>query len=407
MKRTTINRIRIGEDLYNMTIDRELGVITSLEKNIGGIVAGGTDEAGGEEALDASGLLYLPAMSDMHIHLDKHFLGEPWKPLQPFVTLPGQLAFEKAMIKTMPTTAADRARRLIDLLLSHGTTKIRTHVDVDPVIGISHLEHVLEVREEYRGVMEIEIVAFPQQGLLRSDSVKVMKAALRAGAEYVGGVDPAGLDRQVDFSLETMFELSSEFGAGVDLHLHDPGHLGLYTISRFGDLTVQAGKGGRTAVSHAYCLGQVTEAESRDLAQKLAADDVAIITSVPIDRPMPRVDQLIAEGVRVHVGCDNILDAWSPFGNGDLLARGSRLAEKLGWIVDEDLLRTYPLISSGSLVPKAGDPASFMLVDAMNPKHAIALAPPREAVFSAGKLVGGRWKEAAERFVAPAALTSL
>ncbi|OMF37298.1 amidohydrolase [Paenibacillus sp. FSL H8-0548] len=389
MEITQINRIRINESLYDLRLDVEKGIISHITPS--NHASEGAAAAG---VRDAEGLQYLPATTDMHIHLDKHFLGEPWKPLQPFVTLPGQLAFEKSMLASLPTTVAERARRLIDLLLSHGTTKIRTHVDVDPQIGISHVEQVLEVREEYRGVMEIEIVAFPQQGLLRSNSLPVMKDALRAGAEYVGGVDPAGLDRQVDRSLETTFELSAEFNAGVDLHLHDPGHLGLYTISRFADLTLEAGKGGRTAVSHAYCLGQVSEAESRELAQQLKANNVAIITSVPLDRPMPRVDQLVAEGVRVHVGSDNILDAWSPFGNGDLLARGAKLAEKFGWILDEGLMQTYPLISAGALTPKVGDSASFMLVSAVNVKHAIAAAPLREAVFSGGKLVGGKWSEA-------------
>lgn len=389
MKITQINRIRINESLFDLKLDVEKGTISHI--------APSNETSSGAAApnvRDAEGLQYLPATTDMHIHLDKHFLGEPWRPLQPFITLPGQLAFEKSMLATLPTTVAERARRLIDLLLSQGTTKIRTHVDVDPQIGTSHLEQVLQVREEYRGVMEIEVVAFPQQGLLRSNSLQVMKDALRAGAEYVGGVDPAGLDRQVDRSLEATFELSAEFNAGVDLHLHDPGHLGIYTISRFADLTLQAGKGGRTAVSHAYCLGQVSETETRELAQQLQANDVAIITSVPIDRPMPRVDQLIVEGVRVHVGSDNILDAWSPFGNGDLLARGAKLAEKFGWILDEGLLQTYPLISAGALTPKVGDAASFMLVAAVNAKHAIAAAPIREAVFSGGKLVGGRWSEA-------------
>ncbi|WP_141500644.1 amidohydrolase family protein [Paenibacillus luteus] len=390
MSITQINRIRINDRLFDITLDLEKGIISHITPShpaSGGAVGAGIR--------DAEGLHYLPAMTDMHIHLDKHFLGEPWKPLQPFITLPGQLKFEKSMLASLPTTVAERARRLIDLLLRQGTTKIRTHVDVDPQIGISHLENVLQVREEYRGVMEIEIVAFPQQGLLRSDSMQVMKDALRAGAEYVGGVDPAGLDRQVDRSLEATFELSAEFNAGVDLHLHDSGHLGLYTISRFAELTAQAGKGGRAAVSHAYCLGQVTETESRELAQQLKANDVAIITSVPLDRPMPRVDQLIAEGVRVYVGSDNILDAWSPFGNGDLLARGAKLAEKLGWILDDALLQTYPLIAAGSLTPQVGDPASFMLVPAVNAKHAIASAPLREAAFSRGKLIGGKWAEAA------------
>lgn len=389
MNITQLNRVLINDRLFDMTLDLQKGTISEIKPS-------NNDSAGVNtgSVRDAEGLQYLPAMTDMHIHLDKHFLGEPWKPLQPFITLPGQLAFEKSMLASLPTTAAERARRLIDFLLSHGTTKIRTHVDVDPELGISHLEDVLTVREEYRGVMEMEIVAFPQQGLLRSDSLQVMKEAMRAGAEYVGGVDPAGLDRKVDRSLEAMFELSAEFNVGVDLHLHDPGHLGLYTISRFAELTAQANKVGRTAVSHAYCLGQVSEAESKELAQQLKANDVAIITSVPLDRPMPRVDQLVAEGVRVHVGSDNILDAWSPFGNGDLLARGAKLAERFGWILDDELLQTYPLISAGTLAPKAGDPASFMLVAALNAKHALAYAPARTAAFSNGKLVGGKWAEA-------------
>ncbi|MBB3113808.1 cytosine/adenosine deaminase-related metal-dependent hydrolase [Paenibacillus phyllosphaerae] len=389
MKATIVRNVRIGGQLFDLTVQQETGTFGEVVPAGQAIPSGSADE----RILDAAGLLYLPALHDMHIHLDKHFLGEPWRPLQPFVTLPGQLAFEKQQLAALPTTVAERARRLIGLLLSHGTTKIRTHIDVDPVIGSSHIEQIAQIQDEFRDVMEIEIVAFPQQGLLRSSSIAVMKEAMRAGAAYVGGVDPAGLDRQVDRSLEAMFELSAEFNAGVDLHLHDPSHLGLYTISRFADLTVAAGQSGRTAVSHAYCLGQVPEADSRALAQQLKSADVAIITSVPIDRPMPRVDQLLAEGVRVYAGSDNILDAWSPFGNGDLLARGSRLAEKFGWIIDGDLLQMYPLITGGGLVPAKGERADFMLVSAQNPQHALAAVPRREAVFSKGRLIGGQWFE--------------
>ncbi|MFF2481134.1 amidohydrolase family protein [Paenibacillus sp. NPDC058071] len=381
-----LNRVRIGQSLYNLVLDQKAGVFADIKP---------ADQAAGEKAsdhdLDGQGLLYLPALHDHHIHLDKHFLGEPWKPLQPFVTLPGQLAFEKRMLSELPTTAGERARRMLDRLLDYGTTSIRTHIDVDPVIGLRHLEDVLAVREQYKGLMDIEIVAFPQQGLLRSDSRQVMKEALRAGADLVGGVDPAGLDRQLERSLEAMFELSVEFDAGVDLHLHDAAHLGLYTIDRFTDMTAEAGKQGRTAVSHAYGLGQVGEDELAELALRLREVGVAIITSVPIDRPMPPVDRLIAAEVKVGVGCDNILDAWSPFGSGDLLARGSRLAEKLGWTLSDQLLQIYPLISNGGFVPQVGDKADFMLVDAMNPEHAIAAAPLRQAVFAKGKLAGGQW----------------
>lgn len=388
---TIIKNVKWADDLFNLTIDRMTGTIISIETAAtdAEVASGGTNH---HEAnvFEAEGLHYVPPMADMHIHLDKHFLGEPWKTLQPFVTLPGQLEFEKRMLGELPTGAGERAKRLLDLMLAQGTAKIRTHVDVDPQIGLSHLEEILEVRELYRGRMEMEIVAFPQQGLLRSESVAVMRQALRAGADYVGGVDPAGLDRRVDASLEAMFELGAEFAAGIDLHLHDPDHLGTYTIDRFADLTEQAGMSGRTSVSHAYCLGQVSEAEVRSLAEKLCANGVFIMTSAPIDRPMPPIKLLLEAGVAVHVGSDNILDSWSPFGNGDMLSRGSRLAEVSGWVEDHWLLETYKLISNAPLTPKVGDRGDFSLVHALNAMHALAAAPPREAVFSGGVLVGGR-----------------
>ncbi|WP_238162576.1 amidohydrolase family protein [Cohnella sp. AR92] len=365
-------------------MDSEKGTILSISPSL----AEGREEAAG--VYDANGLLYLSTLFDHHTHLDKHFLGEPWKPLQPFVTLPGQLAFEKKMLSELPTTAAERARRLLDLMLSQGTTRIRTHIDVDPQLGLRHLEDALRIREEYADRMEIEIVAFPQQGLLRSGSIPIMKEAMRAGADLVGGVDPAGLDRRPERVLEATFELAAEFDAGVDLHLHDPGHLGLFTISLFAEFTRQAAKQGRTAVSHAYCLGQASEGEALDTAHQLKEQGVAILTSVPIDRPMPRVGQLLAAGVAVGVGTDNIRDSWSPFGDGDMLARGSRLAERMGWITEEELAKTYPLIATGALEPSVGDPATFLLADAQNPLHALAAAAPREAVFVRGRLVGGR-----------------
>lgn len=341
---------------------------------------------------DAEGLLYLPTLADMHCHLDKHFLGEPWRPLQPFITLPKQLKFEKEMLSTMQSSLEERAMILSELMLSHGTTKMRTHVDVDPEIGLKHLEAVLQLREQLKDVMEVEIVAFPQQGLIRSNSVGIMKEALRNGADLVGGVDPAGLDRKVESSIEAMFELSSEFDAGVDLHLHEPGHLGKYTIDLVTDYTRQTKKQGRVAVSHAYCLGMLSDAELSDTMTALREENVSIISSVPIDRPMPRVETLLDAGVTFKLGADNIRDAWSPYGNGDMLHRASRLAEKSGWVTDEQLIKAYSFITNRSLTPKVGETADFMLVDAQNIQHAMASIPKREAVFSKGKLIFGEEK---------------
>ncbi|WP_256757746.1 amidohydrolase family protein [Cohnella sp. WQ 127256] len=390
METLLIKNVTIGLQRFDIQINQTLGIFSHIQPS-----SEAKDGELSNASWNAEGLMYLPALKDRHVHLDKHFLGEPWKSLKSFIALPEQLSFEKSHLASLPTSAGERARRLLDLLLEHGTTGIRTHVDVDPKIGVSHLEEILKVRSDYSDRMDIEIVAFPQQGLLRSGSIPVMKEAMRAGADLIGGVDPASLDRQVEGSLQAMFELSIEFDAGIDLHLHDPGHLGLYTIDRLAELTLEAGKRGRNAVSHAYCLGQVSEAESLDIAERLKEADIEIITSVPLDSPMPRVEQLLEAGVRVGIGCDNIRDAWSPYGDGDLLARGSRLSEKLGWRTDEQLQRIYPLISEflPSIAPKVGERADFILIDSLNPMHAIASSPRRQAVFAGGAWVGGQRKE--------------
>lgn len=349
------------------------------------IVESGVDSD--NAAYDAAGLLYLPTLTDMHVHLDKHFLGEPWRPLQPFITLEKQLKFEKKMLSTMQTSVESRALLMVELMLKQGTTKIRTHVDVDPEIGLKHLEAVVGLREQLKDLMEIEIVAFPQQGLLRSNSVGIMKEALRNGADLVGGVDPAGLDRRVESSLEAMFELSAEFDAGVDLHLHEPGHLGKYTIDLVTDYTRQTKMQGKVAVSHAYCLGMLSDTELMDTMAALNNEGVSIISSVPIDHPMPRVESLLDAGVNFQVGTDNIRDAWSPFGNGDVLQRASRLAEMNKWVTDEQLTKAYSMITNRSLVPMVGDSADFMLVAAENIQQAMASYPKREAIFSKGNLI--------------------
>ncbi|MFC4775801.1 amidohydrolase family protein [Paenibacillus sp. GCM10023252] len=376
-----VRRVRIGSELYSLAIQE--GKFAEIERSDAPLAAG-------ETGWDAQGLLYTPTMADMHCHLDKHFIGEGWRSRKRIDTLPNQLRREQELLAELEGDVASRARTLLNRMLSYGTTRVRTHVDVDPDIGLRHLEAVLRVREEYRDRMDIEIVAFPQQGLIRSGSMAVMREAMGMGAEYVGAVDPAGLDRSLEPCLDGVFELASEYDAGVDIHLHDPGHLGLYTIDRIADYTVQSGKQGRVAVSHAWALGEVGEGEIRGLAPKLSDSGVAIITSVPIDRQMPPVALLDELGVQVMLGTDNVLDAWSPFGSGDLLERACRLAERSYWVEDEQLLGAYRYASAGSTVPSVGEAATFMLVEAMNLQHAVAAPPAREWVFYGGRPVAGR-----------------
>src|SRR5690606_3601737 len=105
------------------------------------------------------------------------------------------------------------------------------------IIGLKNLEATLRVVERYKHKASVEIVAFPQHGLLRSDSVSLVRDALKNGASLVGGVDPASIDNDIERSLHTVMELAVEANAAIDLHIHDPGHLGIYTFKRLAALT--------------------------------------------------------------------------------------------------------------------------------------------------------------------------
>jgi cytosine/adenosine deaminase-related metal-dependent hydrolase len=344
-----------------------------------------------EREWDAQGFLMLPTFKDYHVHLDKSFPSNRWISRKPVSSLFEQFQLEKDLMAPLKRNQLDRARQTLQQLLDYGTTEMRVHVDIDPDIGLSHLETILTLKEEFISKLKLEIVAFPQQGLIRSSSQNLIKQALQQGASIVGAVDPAGVDQDIEASLSAIFRLSVECDAEIDIHLHDPGHLGLFTLERIVDYTLRYGKQGKVAVSHAYCLGEVEEAATHAIVGKIAEADITIISSVPIDSAMPRVSHLVSQGVNVRVGTDHTgLDAWTPFGDGDLLSRGRRMAEKYMWNDDDRLCSVFPYIAASPIRFREGDKANFILLDALNPQHAIATAPTREIVCVNGTAVAGR-----------------
>ena len=352
----------------------------------------------GAAVIDAGGLLALPSFAEMHCHLDKTMLADNWQACRLAKNRIEIFDYEKNTLPKLPTSMADRAKHLISSLLGFGSTHIRTHVDIYPESGLDHLAAVKEALSAYEGSLSAEIVAFPQHGLLRSKSAGLVREALRNGAGIVGGVDPAEIDGNIEASLQQMMDLAVEANADIDLHLHDPGHLGAFTIRRLAALTEEAGWQGRVTISHAYCLGDLSQAEAGALAEMMAGLQISLITSVPIRFPIPPIPLLREKGVSISLGCDNIFDLWSPFGNGDILERAARLAERFAWRDEVSLSRALGFISGGitpldgqgqRIWPLVGDDASFVLIDASCSAEAVARLSRRQATLVKGKLVAG------------------
>jgi cytosine/adenosine deaminase-related metal-dependent hydrolase len=134
----------------------------------------------------------LPAMRDMHIHLDKTFYGGPWRSLNrpAGTTIQDMIRLEQKLLPELQPYTQERAEKLIDLIQSKGSTIARSHCNIEPVSGLKNLENLQAVLARRKPGFDCEIVAFPQHGLLLSNSEKLMREAMQAGAHYVGGLDP-------------------------------------------------------------------------------------------------------------------------------------------------------------------------------------------------------------------------
>jgi cytosine/adenosine deaminase-related metal-dependent hydrolase len=347
---------------------------------------------------DAGNLLALPPFKEMHNHLDKTYLGLPWKSCTPVPSLIERLKLEAEELAELAETGRLRAERMLQLLLKGGATHVRTHVNIDPYIGMKNLEEIQKALSSFKGKMTYEIVAFPQHGLLRTNSKGVMRQAMKEGASLVGGLDPGGVDNNIEASLYEMMDLAVEFDADIDIHIHDPGHLGFYTIKKLASLIDEAGWKNRAAVSHAFALGDVSSGESNELASELSNLEIAIMSTVPINRVIPPIDVLHEKGVRVALGCDGFYDSWSPFGTGDMLEKAGRLAERYNWKDEYGLSQSLQFITGGvrtldhegnRLWPNVGNEASMVFVDASCAAEAVARRSTRSAVMVNGNLVYG------------------
>ncbi|WP_337999452.1 amidohydrolase [Solibacillus daqui] len=380
--------IRTNTEL--MDILMEDGVFKKIEKQI--------EPSENVTVLDAKGRLLLPSLKDMHIHLDKTYYSGPWK--APTIAKKGiwtRIEEEQQLLPKQLPVMVDRAQAIIELLISNGHTHIRTHCNVDPLIGTKHVELVLELLENYRDKITYELVAFPQHGLLHSQVEQQLQQALQMGATHIGGLDPATVDQDINRSLETMVRLAHEADKGIDIHLHDGGTLGEYEIHRLMDYLEHYQFKNEVTISHAFALADISTASLEKLMERMKKHQINIATTVPFgqNRPTIPVFHLTNSGIGVAVGHDSLTDHWSPFGSGDTVDKLKILAERF-YCSDERRLGQCWKFGSGNITPlneqglqqwpKIGDEANAVLVEAVCSAQVIARNRPIEYVLFRGNV---------------------
>lgn len=359
-------------------------------------VATGLPAPAGASVLDGGNGILLPALVDAHMHLDKTFWGLPWRPHEAGPTTRERIETERRLRRDLALPADRQAEALVRQAVSRGTLHIRSHVDVDTEIGLRHLEGVMTARSRLRDTVSIQVVAFPQSGVVtRPGTAELLEQAVKEGAELIGGVDPGGIDGDAAGQLDRVFGIAGRHGAGVDIHLHDGGAEGAAQIRMIAERTRALGLAGRVAVSHAFCLGMVEEGELMALLDVLREQRIAIMTTAPGDRPSPPVRRLREAGVTVGAGSDGVRDAWTPFGNADMLERAMLVAYRNGFRSDPLLHDALDIATRGNasvlgltgygLAP--GDRADLVVVPGESLGEIIAMRPPRALVLSGGRVV--------------------
>jgi cytosine/creatinine deaminase len=363
------------------------GVVERIEPRV---------DAPAADVLDVSGLLVLPGLVEAHCHLDKTLFGGPWVPHTAGNALIDRITTERQRRGELGIPDVDRITALLERMVAAGTTHVRSHTDIDPALGLSGVEAVNAAAVRLDGRVTVQQVAFPQYGVLTNPgTAELLAEALESGIEVIGGIDPAGLDRDPVGQLDVVFGLAERHGAAVDIHLHDPGSLGAWQLELIADRAVRAGLQGRVAVSHAYGLGQADAATQQRLADLLAAAGVAIVTAAVYDFPVAPVRTLRAAGVTVACGHDGIRDLWGPYGSGDMLERAMHLAYRNTFRRDADIELALEAATYGGAAVlglpayglRPGAPADLVVVAASTPAEAVVTRPPRRLVLKRGRAV--------------------
>jgi cytosine deaminase len=352
--------------------------------------------ADGAMVEDGKGAIAIPTLVDAHTHLDKTTWGMPWYAGRKGGDLQALIDNERNERRVIGLDVHRQSMRHAIRLVENGTGHIRSHVDVDTDHGLSLLEGKLRTRDALKDAVDIQIVAFPQSGLMvRPGTYELLDEALTMGADVVGGLDPSSMDRDPKGSLDAVFGLAEKHGKPIDIHLHEYGELGAFTLEMIIARTEALGMQGRVGVSHCFCLGMPDPLRVGPLMERVARADIRIFTTGHPSAEVPSLQAMRAAGIKVGLGCDGIRDTWGPWGQPDMLHRARIVGMKNRMRRDDELELLLDCASRGGaeamgleapgLVP--GAPGDLTLVAGETLAHAVVEELPRPLVVKRGRVV--------------------
>jgi len=382
----------LGEGLHDIGVEK--GRIVAIEPEL----------AAECPSYDAAGRLVCAGFVETHIHLDKSCIidrCEPETERDPHVVQ--RVAAVKRHFTVEDVRA--RARRTLEKCVSHGATRMRTHVEVDPGVGLRGFEGVQSLVDEYKWAIDIELCVFPQEGLTDNPGTdELIVEALKRGAKAVGAApnydsDHAGQIRRI-------FELAREYSVDIDMHLDSGNSPEAMDIHLVCDLTEQYGLGGHVAVGHMSKMSSMPLDALKKQARRLADAGVAVTVLTATDlfmmgrnqefnvrRGVVDANLLVEHGVNCSISTNNVLNPFTPYGDCSLLRMANLHANVLQVSHTQRLAECFRMLTERSArllnLPDygitVGNPADFVVIDAQSPEQAVAEICQPLAVFKRGR----------------------
>jgi cytosine deaminase len=369
---------------------------------------GALSASGDDRVLEADGRFLSPPLVDPHVHLDAVLtVGEP-RYNESGTLIEGILTWAERKPSLTHDDVRGRAAEAIRWEVAQGTGLIRSHVDVcDP--SLTALRALLELRDEVRDIVDLRLIAFPQDGILSfPDGKELMREAMRLGCDVIGGIPHYEWTREDGIEeVHFLFDLARETGAPIDLHCDETDDEQSRFLETVAARTIRDGMQGRVVAGHTTAFGSYNDAYAFKLIQILRRAGVTIVAnpldnivlqgrfdSYPKRRGMTRVKELDAAGVNVACGHDSIMDPWYPLGRGSMLDALSMLVHVGQMTGRGELFRAYEMITSNparaaeaDLGVKEGGSADFVIFDCEDEAEAIRLRPAAVWVVRKGRVV--------------------
>ncbi|MGH8599180.1 MAG: amidohydrolase family protein [Burkholderiales bacterium] len=397
-----INNVRIADDKPLTDIAIKSGRIAAIDQNI---------KADAKERIDAGGRAAIPGLLEPHLHLEKALFHRRMPArsgtLEEAIRITGILKGKQERADVM-----ERSRQVLDMAVKNGTVAIRAHPDVDPIQGLIGVETALELKEEYKGLVDLQIVAFPQEGILKSPgTIELMEEAMKMGADVVGGCPYNELKwDDTKQHIDMVFDLAQKYGAPVDMHADfadDASDQRFMSASHTARKTIDCGYQGRVSLGHVTSLGALAPDEAKPVLELLHQADIHIVTLPATDvylggrkdqknqrRGLTPVRALRDAGVNVTYASNNIRNAFTPFGKADPLLIGNFLAHLIQFGTPEhqadvlqmgtyDAARAMGISDYGIGVGKRAD---LVILDTYQVADALLDIPVRSWVIKNGRI---------------------